>query len=83
MPVTMTIADEVRAKLAGRRELPSPERRRELRQKAGLPQQWVGDKCGVSREAVAMWEAGLRNPRSGTKARERYLDLLETLEEMA
>lgn len=83
MAVTGTITDEVRAELAARRELPSPERRRELRQKAGLSQQWVGDKVGISRESVAMYEAGLRNPRRGTRTRERYLDLLEALEELA
>jgi DNA-binding XRE family transcriptional regulator len=84
MSVTMTITEELRAQLHARRELPPPERRRELRQKARLSQQWVGDKVGVSREAIAMYEAGTRSgPRQGTPQRERYLDLLEALEELA
>lgn len=84
MPVTMTIADEVRAERRARRELPPPERLRELRQKAGLTQQWVADTIKTSREAVAMYEAGSRSgPRRGTPQRERYLELIEALEELA
>lgn len=81
--MTVTIADTVRAQLHARRELPPPERRRELREKAGLPQQNVADIIGVTRSAISQYESGIREPRHGTPQRQRYLELLESLEETA
>lgn len=83
LAMTVTIASLVRAEKYARRELPPPARRRELRVRAGLPQQWVADRLGVGRTAVSMYESGLREPRPGTKQRALYLELLEALEEMA
>lgn len=81
--MTVTIASLIRAEKYARRELPPPARRRELRVKANLPQQWIADRLGVGRTAVSMYESGLREPRPGTKRRQQYLEILEALEELA
>lgn len=80
--MTVTITSRLRAEIHARRELPPPERRRELRVRAGLPQQWIADRLGVGRTAVSMYESGQREPRPGTKRRARYLEILEALEEI-
>lgn len=82
LAMSVTIASLVRAEMHARRELPPPERRRELRVKAGLPQQWIADKLGTGRTAISMYESGQREPRPGTKRRARYLEILEALEEI-
>lgn len=51
-----------------RRSLPDPSERRALRESAGLTQQELADAIGVSRQAVGLWESGLRTPRG------RFLD---------
>lgn len=67
-----------------RRPLPPPERLRELRLKAGLSEAAVGAIIGVSKSSISMYESGTRTgPRQGTPQRQRYVDLLEALEELA
>ena len=39
-----------------------PGRLRELREQAGLTQQQLGDRAGVTWEAVSRWERGTREP---------------------
>jgi transcriptional regulator with XRE-family HTH domain len=39
-----------------------PGRLRELRERAGLTQGQLADRAGVKRDAVARWEAGVREP---------------------
>jgi transcriptional regulator with XRE-family HTH domain len=48
-----------------------------LRERAGLSQHEIADALGVTREAVALWEAGLRTPRPATAS--AYLAILERL----
>jgi DNA-binding transcriptional regulator YiaG len=61
-----------------RKSLPGPEARRLLRERAGLKQQDIAAALGVTREAVALWESGARNPR------DRYLpDYLAILQKCA
>lgn len=81
LTMSVTIASQVRAQLLARRELPPPERRRELRIRAGLPQSTTAKIVGVGRTAISMYESGLREPRPGTMHRERYLELLDALQE--
>jgi transcriptional regulator with XRE-family HTH domain len=65
-------------RLAGaRRRLPPPAARRQLRERAGLSQETVGNALGVTREAVARWELGERTPRPATAL--AYLELLDRL----
>ena len=61
------------------RSLPPPALRREIRRAAGLSLEQVASAVGVSRQAVAHWEAGTRRPRASHLA--LYLDLLEQLRE--
>jgi DNA-binding transcriptional regulator YiaG len=58
-----------------RKSLPGPEARRLLRERAGLKQQDVAAALGVTREAVALWERGARNPRD--RYLPRYLEILQ------
>ena len=60
-----------------RRRLPSPAARQLLRQRAGLSQRAFAAAIGVTREAVALWEAGKREPRDENLR--RYLELLDRL----
>jgi DNA-binding transcriptional regulator YiaG len=60
-----------------RRRLPAPSRRRRLRERAGLSQRAVARALGVTREAVAYWEAGHRTPRAAHAA--AYVALLDRL----
>lgn len=52
----------------------SPDTARALRRQACLTQQDVADALGVSRAAIARWEAGKRLPRSHLAV--RYLAFL-------
>lgn len=59
MPVNLSaILDEVR----DRRDLPTPGMRRAIRESAGLSLTDVARVTGVSRQAVAAWEAGKATP---------------------
>jgi HTH-type transcriptional regulator/antitoxin MqsA len=64
-----------RKKLAA--ALPSPDMLRLIRQQSALSQADVAAAIGVSRQAVARYEAGDRTPRADTG--ERYLELLDRL----
>lgn len=46
-----------------RRTLPSPEKRREIREAAGLTLQDLADAIGVTPATIHYWEQGTRNPR--------------------
>lgn len=63
--------------LAKAKRLPPPPARRALRVAAGLTLQDVATVVGVTRQAVAMWETGGRNP-SG-EARAAYARVLADL----
>ena len=80
----MSVAIEsqgLEAHLAARRELPDPHVRRALRKAAGVSLEQIGRECGVSRQAVALWESGTVEPR-GRNLR-AYLEVLRLLREPA
>jgi DNA-binding XRE family transcriptional regulator len=56
---------------------PSPDMLRMIRQQASLSQAEVAAAIGVSRQAVARYEAGDRTPSEGTS--QRYIELLDGL----
>ena len=58
-----------------RKMLPGPEGRRLFRERAGLSQRDVATALGVTREAVALWELGRRNPRN--RYLPQYLEILQ------
>jgi DNA-binding transcriptional regulator YiaG len=63
-PPTMNEAiEELKRRLAAKRDLPPPAVRRALREERGLSQADVARAVGVSRQAVSAWEAGKRKPR--------------------
>lgn len=63
--------------IARTKRLPPPAIRRALRVAAGLTLQDVADVVGVTRQAVAKWETGERNPAGG--ARTAYAQALSDL----
>ncbi len=63
--------------IANAKRLPPPAARRALRVAAGLTLQDVADVVGVTRQAVAKWETGDRNP-SG-RVRSAYAQALADL----
>jgi len=62
-----------------RQALPAPSARRALRQAAGVSLADVASVVGVSRQAVGLWEAGLRHPRGSNL--DSYLGVLRALQE--
>jgi DNA-binding XRE family transcriptional regulator len=74
---TITLKDELRA----RRELPGPDRRRELRKAAGVTLDALAREVGVTRQCIGHWEAGRRYPRS--PGLQRYVAALRLLQEEA
>jgi DNA-binding transcriptional regulator YiaG len=68
--------DAALARARTRHRLPAPSTRRALRERAGLSQQDIATALKVTREAVAMWEAGKRSPRRPALL-EAYLYILE------
>jgi DNA-binding transcriptional regulator YiaG len=60
-----------------RRRFPSPEARQLLRRRAQLSQRDVATALGVTRECVAQWESGRREPRAENL--QKYLELLDRL----
>lgn len=62
----------------GRRRLPPPEVRRQLRLAAGITQSELAEVLDVSRPEVSRWESGQRSPRHGNNL-ERYLAVLDRL----
>jgi transcriptional regulator with XRE-family HTH domain len=73
--------DRILERIRVHRELPTPERRIELRKAAGLSLQEVATAVGVSVTSVWYWERGQRHP-SG-KRLDAYLIALQTLDEAA
>jgi transcriptional regulator with XRE-family HTH domain len=62
----MRTTEDLQRLAEARRTLPQPAERRAIRVAAGISRSEVGDACGVTRQAVAMWENGTRMPR-GTR----------------
>jgi DNA-binding transcriptional regulator YiaG len=58
-----TVAERIRSFRRVRPELPAPSERRAIREAAGLTQAQVSSAIGVTPQAVALWESGLRTPR--------------------
>lgn len=67
------LLDEVRAGL----RLPEPTTRRAIRLQAQLSQQRMARELDVSRQSIARYEAGLRQPRGARLV--AYVALLEAL----
>jgi DNA-binding transcriptional regulator YiaG len=74
----MTTIDDLRGLLRLRRELPPPERRRAIREAAGVSMTPVARALGVSVQTVWNWETGRRRP--STEHLQAYVDVLELLE---
>lgn len=72
-----TAADAIRQRMQLRRDLPTPAQRRALRVASGLSQAEMAAAVGVTKQAVANWESGIRNPR-GIHL-ERYVDALRAV----
>jgi DNA-binding transcriptional regulator YiaG len=71
--------DEIRSRLAARRELPPPAERRALRVNAGISLRELGRALGVTAAAVHFWETGARMPRPAHL--QAYLEALRLLAE--
>lgn len=71
--------DAALARAQARERLPTPEERRLLRERAGLSQADIAAALGVTRAAVAQWEAGRCRPR--TEYLIPYLSILDRLAE--
>jgi transcriptional regulator with XRE-family HTH domain len=76
----MTMA-ELRRQVTMTRELPPPERRRRIRERAGVSRRTVAAAVGVTPSALAFYEAGKRTPRGERLA--KYLEALAILEDAA
>ena len=50
------------AKVKALRELPAPESRRAIREKAGVSQDDIAAEVGVTRTTISRYESGLRRP---------------------
>ena len=79
MPIGTAGIVEAKARVDKRRSLPPASLRRLIRVTAGVSQQAVADAVGVSRPAIAAYEAGTRTP-SG-KHLDLYVDALRALTE--
>jgi DNA-binding transcriptional regulator YiaG len=74
----MSAIESLRARIAVRRSLPPPARRRELRILAGLTLREVAEAVGADLATVSRWEHG-REPRRGHL--DRYVAVLRLLDE--
>lgn len=61
--MSSTEIDELAEQLQARRSIPPQARRAAIRRAAGASLADVAKACGVSKQAVAFWEAGLTFPR--------------------
>lgn len=77
----MTSISELESKVRARRALPPPDMRRAIRKAAGLTHGDMAEPLGVSRHAIARWEAGTRTPRGPLL--QQYGDLLQQLRDLA
>jgi DNA-binding XRE family transcriptional regulator len=64
-------------RLRDQRDLPSPARRKRLRERAGLSRLDVARAVGVTRNAILYWETGRSEPRGENLA--RYVEVLRQL----
>jgi DNA-binding transcriptional regulator YiaG len=69
-----TTLESLTDRLRTRRTLPPPDVCRALRRGAGASQAEVAEVIGVTRQAVQLWEAGIRTPRGPNL--DAYLGLL-------
>jgi len=72
------LIDKELEKVQVRRRLPTPSRRRLIRERAGISQVAIARALNTTPASVCRWEAGTRNP--GVTLLEPYLELLERLE---
>jgi DNA-binding transcriptional regulator YiaG len=70
--------DELLARAQAVTRLPTPSRRRSIRERAGATQAEIAAVLGVSKQAVERWERGEAKPRGRHAA--AYVLLLEQLE---
>lgn len=75
--MTASLLDEVGV----RRSLPPPQRRKAIREAAGVSQERLAQELDVHRVTVARWEHGSRSPRGELLA--RYVRLLDQLQAVA
>jgi len=69
--------DSALGRARARRRLPPPAARRQLRERAGLTQADIAATLGVTREAIAQWESGRRDPTRGLVS--AYVDILDRI----
>lgn len=74
-----TPRERILERIRMRPALPPPPRRIEIRKKAGLTQEDLGEVLGVSAMSIHYWETGKRLPKP--EHAEAYLEVLEALEE--
>ncbi|GHC27044.1 MULTISPECIES: helix-turn-helix transcriptional regulator [Streptomyces rochei group] len=79
--MTTTVAERIRSLRHVRPELPAPPERRAIREAAGLTQAQVASAIGVSKQAIGLWESGLRTPRGPLLG--RYVEALRAMQEPA
>jgi predicted transcriptional regulator len=70
-------ADHLIRRVRDQRRLPGPAACQQIREQSGLSQDDIARAVGVTRAAVARWEAGERQPRPANLR--RYVELLEKL----
>jgi DNA-binding transcriptional regulator YiaG len=58
----MDLIDRALELSRSRRNLPAPDQRKAIREAASLSQADIAEALGVTRAAVARWEAGTRRP---------------------
>jgi transcriptional regulator with XRE-family HTH domain len=73
--------DDLRGLLRLRREFPPPERRREIREAAGVSMATVAAALGVSAQTIWKWETSRAEPTP--EHLQAYGDVLRLLEEEA
>jgi DNA-binding XRE family transcriptional regulator len=72
-------ADRLRARIRVVQALPAPEKRIELRERAGLSRADLAAAIGVTPGAVWLWEKGKRQPSGSLLA--KYVEALSLLED--
>lgn len=72
-------AIELLDRMRRRAALPTPATRKAIRLAAGRTLEEIGRACGVSHEAIRLWESGRRAPGEANLV--RYAAVLEALQE--
>jgi DNA-binding transcriptional regulator YiaG len=72
-----SIANSIIKSMDLRRRLPPPEVRRALRIACGTTQDEIAQAMGCTRQAVALWEQGKRQPNGAHLA--TYVEILQAL----